>query len=155
MCIRDRYNKIQMTSANGGTYAGQYPCHGWVDDLELTPSVEYASWFHILSTTGREWKRRAMCIWGDLNEIFRRHHSCCVLVWVKSVSEPCLIEKEKLSTTCSRTRYASTWFAYLESLAFGFSLSHCLWPHNLYLSRMKNQEGHCGYWWCRWVERTV
>ena len=28
---------------------------------------------------------------------------------------------------CSRTRYAinSTWFAYLDSLAFGFSLSHC------------------------------
>ena len=29
---------------------------------------------------------------------------------------------------CSRTRYASTWFAYLDSLAFGFSL--CLWPHS-------------------------
>ena len=30
---------------------------------------------------------------------------------------------------CSRTRYASTCFAYLDSLAFGFSLSHCsLWP---------------------------
>ena len=26
---------------------------------------------------------------------------------------------------CSRTRYASTWFAYFDSLAFGFSLSHC------------------------------
>ena len=26
---------------------------------------------------------------------------------------------------CSRTRYASTPFAYVESLAFGFSLSHC------------------------------
>ena len=26
---------------------------------------------------------------------------------------------------CSRTRYASAWFAYLDSLAFGFSLSHC------------------------------
>ena len=34
---------------------------------------------------------------------------------------------------CSRTRYASTWFAYLDSLAFGFSLSHSLWPQNLYL----------------------
>ena len=35
---------------------------------------------------------------------------------------------------CSSTRYASTWFAYLDSLATsGFSLSHCLWPHNLYL----------------------
>ena len=46
---------------------------------------------------------------------------------------------------CSRTRYASTWFAYLDSLAFGFSLSH--WPQNLYLSRMKNQQGHWGYRW--------
>ena len=28
---------------------------------------------------------------------------------------------------CSRTRYASTWFAYLDCFAtFGFSLSHCL-----------------------------
>ena len=35
---------------------------------------------------------------------------------------------------CSRIRYASTWFAYLDSLAFGFSLFYCLWPHNLYLS---------------------
>ena len=25
--------------------------------------------------------------------------------------------------------------------------SHCLWPHNLYLSRMKNQEGRWGYCW--------
>ena len=34
----------------------------------------------------------------------------------------------------SRTRYASTWFAYLDSWAtFGFCLSHCLWPQNLYL----------------------
>ena len=47
---------------------------------------------------------------------------------------------------CSRTRYASTWFAYLDSLArLGFSLSPCLWPQNLYLSTMKNQEGHWGY----------
>ena len=44
---------------------------------------------------------------------------------------------------CSRTRYATTWFAYLDSSAFGFSVSH---PHNLYLSRM-NQEGHWGYCW--------
>ena len=25
-----------MTSANGGTYARQYPCGGWVDNLEPT-----------------------------------------------------------------------------------------------------------------------
>ena len=25
-----------MTSANGETYAGQYPCDGWVDSLEPT-----------------------------------------------------------------------------------------------------------------------
>ena len=43
---------------------------------------------------------------------------------------------------CSRTRYTSTWFVYVDSLAFGFCPSHCLWPHNLYRSRMKNQEGH-------------
>ena len=36
----------------------------------------------------------------------------------------------------------------------GFSLSHGLWPHNLYLSRMNNQHGHWVHW-CRWVERTV
>ena len=55
----------------------------------------------------------------------------------------------------SRTRYASTWFAYLDSLAtFGFSLSHC--DHRICIreSRMKNQEGHWGYCWC-WVARTV
>ena len=97
----------------------------------------------------------------------------------------------------SRTRYASTCFAHLDSSArFGFSLvslsvttgfvslydessgrklgvllmslgrknerfnvkffSVSLWPQNLYLSTMKNQEGHWGYCWirCRWVERT-
>ena len=32
----------------------------------------------VLSTTGRECKRRAMCIPKDLNEIFRSHHSRCV-----------------------------------------------------------------------------
>ena len=58
------------------------------------------------------------------------------------------------SLLCSRTRYASTWFAYLDYFAFVFSLPHCL-TTNLYLSRMKNQEGHWGYCWCRWVERMV
>ena len=66
-----------------------------------------------------------------------------------------LISRVAFFLLCSRTRYASTWSAYLESLAFGFSLSHCLWPQNLNLSRMKNQEGHWGYCWCRWVEGTV
>ena len=30
------YNNNSMTSANGGIYAGQYPCDGWVDNLEPT-----------------------------------------------------------------------------------------------------------------------
>ena len=52
--------------------------------------------------------------------------------------------------------YASTWFAYLDSLAFGVALSHCLWPQNLCISRTKNQDGHweCCWFWL-WVERTV
>ena len=54
---------------------------------------------------------------------------------------------------CSRTRYASTWFAYLASLAFDFSLSPC--DHRICVYRMKIQEGHWGYCWCRWVERAV
>ena len=33
-CRRRRY--MSMTPANGGTYAGQYPCDGWVDNLETT-----------------------------------------------------------------------------------------------------------------------
>ena len=28
-----------MTSANGGTYGGQYPCDDWVDNLETTLSI--------------------------------------------------------------------------------------------------------------------
>ena len=28
-----------MTTANGGTYARQYPCDGWVDTLEPTLCV--------------------------------------------------------------------------------------------------------------------
>ena len=69
-----------MTSANGGTYAGQYSCDCWVDNLESTStsSVEYPNWFHLLLTTGGDCKRRAMCPSKDLNEIFRRHHSRCV-----------------------------------------------------------------------------
>ena len=35
-----------------------------------------------------------------------------------------------------------------------FFLCLSLWPHNLYLSGMKNQHRH-GVYWCRWVERTV
>ena len=42
---------------------------------------------------------------------------------------------------CSRARYASTWFAYLDSLAFGFSLYHCLWPLNYYLSESRRTLG--------------
>ena len=33
-CRRRRY--MSMTPSNGGTYAGQYPCDGWVDNLETT-----------------------------------------------------------------------------------------------------------------------
>ena len=44
-----------------------------------------------------------------------------------------LISRVAFFLLCSRTRCASTWFAHLDSLAFGFSLSHCLWPQNLYL----------------------
>ena len=29
-----------MTSTKGGTYAGQYPCGGWVDNPEPTLSTE-------------------------------------------------------------------------------------------------------------------
>ena len=36
-CRRRRY--MSMTPANGGTYAGQYPCDGWVDNLEPTAVV--------------------------------------------------------------------------------------------------------------------
>ena len=39
-----------MSSANGGNYAGQYPCNGWVDNYNLPPhhrSVEHPSWFHL------------------------------------------------------------------------------------------------------------
>ena len=28
-----------MTSTNGGTYAGQYACDDWVDNLETTLSI--------------------------------------------------------------------------------------------------------------------
>ena len=40
-------------------------------------SVEYPSWFRLLSTTSGECKRRPICLWKDLNEIFL-HHSRCV-----------------------------------------------------------------------------
>ena len=36
-----------------------------------------------------------------------------------------LIARVAFFLLCSRTLYASTWFAYLESLAFGFYLSRC------------------------------
>ena len=65
-----------------------------------------------------------------------------------------LISWVAFSLLCSCTRYASTWFAYLDSSSVCF-FSVWLWPHNLYLSRMKNQEGHWGYCWCPWVERTA
>ena len=59
-----------------------------------------------------------------------------------------LISRVAFLLLCSRTRYASTWFAYLDSLAFGFSLSHRDHRACKRFSRMKNQHGHwvcCGY----------
>ena len=54
-----------------------------------------------------------------------------------------------------RTRYVSISLALPWLIAVVlFFLRLSLWPHNLYLSRMKNQHGHWVYW-CRWVERTV
>ena len=45
-----------MTSANCGNYAGQYPCDGWVDNLELTLVIKVASFLiqgHNLKQTTR------------------------------------------------------------------------------------------------------
>ena len=53
---------------------------------------------------------------------------------------------------CSRTRYVCILF---PTLIDEFALFCLLCPHNLYLSRMKNQDGHRVHRWCRWVERTV
>ena len=62
---------------------------------------------------------------------------------------PCLL--------CSRTRSVSLYLILpliISPLLF-FFLCFKLWPHNWYLSRMKNQDGHWVYCWCRLVERTV
>ena len=68
-----------------------------------------------------------------------------------------------VAATRSLARYCHCFFTFVfkcckkkttHRLLF-FLWPHCLWPHNLYLSRLKNQEGHWGYYWCRWVERTV
>ena len=60
-----------------------------------------------------------------------------------------------LVLSCCRTRYASISLALPWLIAVVLVLL-CLnlWPHNLYLFRMKNQHGHWVYW-CRWVERAV
>ena len=57
--------------------------HATVGSITITlnphhRSVEYRSWFHLLSATGGECKRRAIGLSKDLNEIFRRQHSRCV-----------------------------------------------------------------------------
>ena len=49
-----------------------------VPNVERTPSVEYPSWFYLLSTTGRECKRRRMCLSNDLHEIFRSRFRCVI-----------------------------------------------------------------------------
>ena len=79
--------------------------HATVGSITWNPHhrwVEYPSSFHLLSTTSGECKRRAMCLSKDLNEIFGHHHSRCVwppsLGLDKSVSEPCLIVKQRLCT---------------------------------------------------------
>ena len=61
-----------------------------------------------------------------------------------------LISRVAFLLLCSRTRYASTWFAYLDSLAFGFSLSHRDHRACKRFSRMKNQHGH----WVCWMSTS-
>ena len=87
-----------MTSANGGTSAGQYPCDGWVDDLEPTPLGECASWFHLLSTTGTKCANADQCVY---REISARSSDATILVACapplvsdKNVSEAFLIQQE-------------------------------------------------------------
>ena len=99
-----------MTSASNGTYAGQYPCDGWVDNLEPTPSVEYPSWFHLLSTTN------TCRVQTPSNVPIERSHrdlatplfvvACAPLVSAKSVSEPCLNKKEKSNKGLRHVTYA-------------------------------------------------
>ena len=68
----------------------------------------------------------------------------CCLVFPSNVV---LIYWVAFSLSC-RTRCVSTWFAYIDYFAICFFLSHSVWPHNLYLSRMKNPDGHWVYCWC-------
>jgi len=55
-----------------------------------------------------------------------------------------------LVSLCSRTRYVGLSLAlaiHLRLSSSVFSLSHSLWPHNLYLSRIRNQDS--------WVEKRI
>ena len=66
-----------MTWSNGGNCN----IHATVGPITWKPHyrlVEYQSWFNVLSITGGECKRWAMCLSKDLNEIFRRYQSRCV-----------------------------------------------------------------------------
>ena len=93
-----------MTSANHGTYTGQYPCDGWVDNLEPTPSVEYPSWFHLLykQMSPVECATVEQCAYRMIST---RSSNVTILVACapplvsdQNVSQPCLIKKEKFYT---------------------------------------------------------
>ena len=80
------------------------------------------------------------------------------MAWSVQSAALCLAHESEIIinefVVLSHPVYASAWFAYecirtliLYVATFGFSLSHCPWPQNLYLSRMKSQEGNLGYCW--------
>ena len=91
-----------MTSANGGNYAEQYPCDGWIDNLEPTPSMGRIPKL-VPSSIDNKWRVQTpsnVPIERSQRDLPTPLLSLRVspLVSDKNVSECCLIRKEKLST---------------------------------------------------------
>ena len=109
-----------MTWSNGGNCN----IHATVGPITWKPhyrSVEYQSWFNVLSITGGECKRWAMCLSKDLNETFRRHHSRCACA-------PHLL-RTKASQNLA--------FIWEEIVCIGITDLHASWQNANLASRLK------------------
>ena len=94
-----------MTSANGGNYARQYPCDGWVDNYKLEPTASIGRTPKLVpSSIDNRWR-----VYADqyaYRTISTKSSDATTLVacapspscFGKNVSEPCLILEERLCT---------------------------------------------------------
>ena len=156
MCIRDRYNMDAYSTRCTRGSVSRLAFLRWLGDFDVRLDCLWRPWRVFWASSSKDIITMVPGIF--LNGKMSHTANLLFLFVSYFFSYVALVSRVAFFLLRSRTRYASTWFAYsYVPWLFKRRLFLCLTicDHKICISTMKNQEGHWVYCWCRWVERTV